>query len=50
MIGPFSAEESPVMVEAEKRTVEAVDCILETNIDIAMNRFNTAVEPESEQS
>ena len=50
VIGPFSAEESPVMIEAEKRTVEAVDCILETNLEIAMNRFNTAVEPESEQS
>ena len=50
VIGPFSAEESPVMIEAEKRTVEAVDCILETSLDIAMNRFNTAVEPESEQS
>ena len=50
VIGPFSAEESQVMIEAEKRSVEAVDCILESNIDIAMNRFNTAVETEPEQS
>ena len=50
VIGPFSAEESQVMIEAEKRAVEAVDCVLESNIDIAMNRFNTAVEPGAGQS
>ena len=50
VIGPFSEEESKIMIDAEKRSVEAVDCILEGNIDIAMNRFNTVVEPESGQS
>ena len=50
VIGPFTAEESKVMVEAEKRSVEAVECILESNIDIAMNRFNTVVEPEAGKS
>jgi PTH1 family peptidyl-tRNA hydrolase len=50
VIGPFSGEESKIMIEAEKRSVEAVDCILETNIDIAMNRFNTVVDSESGQS
>lgn len=50
VIGPFTEEESKVMTEAEKRSVQAVDCILESNIDIAMNRFNTAVDPDAEQS
>jgi PTH1 family peptidyl-tRNA hydrolase len=40
VLGRFSEEESPVISEAEKRVVEAADCLLEVNIDTAMNRFN----------
>lgn len=40
VLGRFSEEEIPVIAEAEKRVVEAVDCLMEVNIETAMNRFN----------
>lgn len=36
----FSEEEAPVICDAVKRVVQATDCLLEENIDQAMNRFN----------
>ena len=36
----FSEEEAPIISDAVKRVVQATDCMLEENIDLAMNRFN----------
>ena len=36
----FSEEEAPIIGDAVARVVEATDCLLEENIDLAMNRFN----------
>ena len=40
VLGRFSEEESTVIAKAVKKVVAAVDCLLEENIDVAMNRFN----------
>ncbi len=40
VLGQFSEEESTVIAKAVKEVVAAVDCLLEENIDVAMNRFN----------
>ena len=40
VLGRFSEEESTVIAKAVKEVVAAVDCLLEENIDVAMNRFN----------
>ena len=36
----FSEEETPIISDAVSRVVEAIDCLLEENIDLAMSRFN----------
>ena len=36
----FSEEEAPIISDAVSRAVEAIDCLLEENIDLAMSRFN----------
>lgn len=41
VIGGFSKEEVPVLEETVTKAVGAVECILESDVDIAMNRFNT---------
>ncbi len=41
VIGGFSKEEVPVLEEAVTKAVSAVECILEDDVDIAMNRYNT---------
>ena len=40
VIGQFSEEEAPVIARVVKNVAEAIDCIFEENIDVAMNRFN----------
>ena len=36
----FSEDESPVIAEAVNKVVEAVDCLLEHGLAVAMNRYN----------
>ena len=40
VLGKFDAQESEAITEAVQRASAAVRCILEDNIDVAMNRFN----------
>lgn len=48
--GKVSKKEADVLTETIKKAAEAVDCILEDGIDIAMNRFNTGKKPAAEES
>lgn len=41
VIGGFSKEEVPVLEETVTKAVGAIECMLESDVDIAMNRFNT---------
>lgn len=43
VLGQFSGEEYKVITEAVSRVAAAVDCLLEEDIDVAMNRFNSSV-------
>ncbi len=40
VLGKFSKEEEPLIAQAVQDAVGAVQCMLEENIDIAMNRYN----------
>jgi peptidyl-tRNA hydrolase len=40
VLGRFSKDEEPLIAQAVQDAVSAVECMLEENIDIAMNRFN----------
>ncbi len=40
VLGKFSKDEEPLIARAVEDAVSAVECLLEDNIDIAMNRFN----------
>jgi len=40
VLGRFSKDEEPLIAQAVQDAVAAVECMLEENIDIAMNRFN----------
>ena len=40
VLGRFSPEEADLIAPAVDRVAEAVECLLEENIDVAMNRFN----------
>ena len=40
VLGKFSTEEEPLIAQAVQDAVEAVRCMLEMNIDLAMNRYN----------
>ena len=40
VLGHFSQEESPQIALSVNRVAEAVETLLEQNIDVAMNRFN----------
>ena len=40
VLGPFTAEEEPVVKESLAQAVEAVSCLLDRGLDEAMNRFN----------
>ena len=40
VLNRFSEEEAPEISGVVKRVAEAVDCLLEENITVAMNRFN----------
>lgn len=40
VLGRFSQEESTQIADSVKRVAEAVECLLEQDIDVAMNRFN----------
>ena len=46
VLGRFSKDESETVSRSVGLTAEAVECLLEENIDAAMNRFNS-VQPES---
>ena len=41
VLGRFSGEESEPVARSVSLTADAVDCLLEENIDQAMNRFNS---------
>jgi peptidyl-tRNA hydrolase len=40
VLGKFSKEEEPLIAQAVQDAVAAVRCILEENLDVAMNRYN----------
>lgn len=40
VLGRFTKDEEPLIAQAVRDSVAAIECILEENIDIAMNRFN----------
>ena len=40
MLGRFNKEEEPLIAQAVQDAAAAVQCILEENIDVAMNRYN----------
>jgi len=40
VLGHFTSEEDAVVAPAVSQVASAVECILEENIDVAMNRFN----------
>ncbi len=40
VLGPFSADESQVIEDSVSRATDAVDCLLENDINAAMNLFN----------
>ena len=40
VLGKFSEEEEPLIAQAVQSAVDAVQCLLRDNIDIAMNRYN----------
>ena len=40
VLGPFTAEEEPVVKESLALAVEAISCVLERGLEEAMNRFN----------
>ena len=40
VLNRFSAEEAPEIARVVKQVAEAVECLLEENITVAMNRFN----------
>ena len=40
VLGKFSKEEEPLIAQAIQDAVAAVQCMLEENIDVAMNRYN----------
>jgi PTH1 family peptidyl-tRNA hydrolase len=40
VLGKFSKEEEPLIAQAVQDAVSAVQCMLEENIDVAMNRYN----------
>ena len=40
VLGKFNKEEEPLVAQALQDSVEAVQCMLEANIDIVMNRYN----------
>ena len=42
VLGKFDKNEEPIIARAIQDAVEAVRCMLESNIDIAMNRYNVA--------
>ena len=44
--GKVSTEEANVLAETVGRAADAIDCILESGIDTAMNRFNTGKKEE----
>lgn len=41
VIGGFTKEEVPVLEDAVLTAVRAAECIVENNVDLAMNRYNT---------
>lgn len=52
VIGGFSKAEVPVMEETVMKAVSAIECMVEEDIDIAMNRYNTKkkAKPKKEEN
>ena len=46
VLGRFSGEESELVAQSVSLVADAADCLVEKNIDEAMNRFNS-IQPES---
>jgi len=46
VIGGFTKEEVPVLEETVTKAVCAIECMLEEDVDIAMNRYNTKKKPK----
>ena len=40
VLSHFGKEEAPLMAKGVKRVIQALDCLLEENIDVAMNFYN----------
>ena len=47
MLGPFTADEAPIIAAARGRAADCVEWWVRSGLQTAMNRFNTA-EPENE--
>ncbi|MGF6374977.1 PTH1 family peptidyl-tRNA hydrolase [Clostridiales Family XIII bacterium PM5-7] len=47
--GGFSKEEVSILEEAVSRSVNAVECIIESGIDIAMNQYNIKKKPKKDE-
>ena len=43
VLGRFGDDEAPLVARSVKRVVQALDCLLEENIDVAMNYYNRDV-------
>ena len=42
VLGKFSESEEPLIASAVQSAIDAVHCIIEKNIDVAMNRYNVS--------
>ena len=50
VIGGMSKAESEVLRETVDKATEAIDCIIESGIDMSMNRYNTKKKPKKEKN
>lgn len=48
VIGGFTKEEAPVLEEAVTAAVSAIECMIGSGVDLAMNRYNTRKRPKKE--
>ncbi len=49
VIGGFTKEEVPILEETVDKAVNAVECIIGSGTDIAMNRYNTKKKPKQKK-
>jgi PTH1 family peptidyl-tRNA hydrolase len=50
VLEPFAADEADLLRSAIDRASDAVECVIAAGVAVAMNRFNTRVEPGAEQN